>query len=169
MSVLENLFPHPALLGDGGFSLQRRRQERDRAQQLIGRFDINPPAPDAEVQQLSGGNQQKVVLARWFHLDKPLTLLEEPTAGVDVGAKRQIYALLKQKAEAGGALLVVSTDFEEVATVCNRVLVFRDGLITAELRGAEITVARLLSTAAGAAAALSDSQPKHPDSEDIAA
>jgi ribose transport system ATP-binding protein len=169
MSVLENLFPHPALLGDGGFSLQRRRQERDRAQQLIGRFDINPPAPDAEVQQLSGGNQQKVVLARWFHLDKPLTLLEEPTAGVDVGAKRQIYALLKQKAEAGGALLVVSTDFEEVATVCNRVLVFRDGLITAELRGAEITVARLLSTAAGANAALSDSQPKHPDPEEVAA
>jgi ribose transport system ATP-binding protein len=56
-----------------------------------------------------------------------------------------------------------------VATVCNRVLVFRDGLITAELRGTEITVARLLSTAAGAAAALSDSQPKHPDPEEVAA
>jgi ribose transport system ATP-binding protein len=164
MSVLENLFPHPALHGDGGFSLQRRRQERDSAQQLIQRFDVNPPAPEAEVQQLSGGNQQKVVLARWFHLDKPLTLLEEPTAGVDVGAKRQIYALLKQKAEAGGALLVVSTDFEEVATVCNRVLVFRDGLVTAELRGADITVARLLSTAAGAAA---PSDPMH--SEEVAA
>ena len=80
------------------------------------------------MQQLSGGNQQKVVLARWFHLDKPLIVLEEPTAGVDVGAKRQIYALLRERADAGGALVVMSTDFEEVATVCTRVLVFRDGL-----------------------------------------
>ena len=118
---------------------------------LIQRFDINPPAPNAEVQQLSGGNQQKVVLARWFHLDKPLVVLEEPTAGVDVGAKRQIYGVLRERAQAGTALIVVSTDFEEVATVCTRVLVFRNGLIAAELRGAQITVERLLSLAAGAA------------------
>ena len=91
------------------------------------------------------------MLARRFHLDKPLTVLEEPTAGVDVGAKRQIYRLLRERAEAGSALIVVSTDFEEVATVCTRVLVFRNGLIAAELQGADITVARLLSLAAGGA------------------
>jgi ribose transport system ATP-binding protein len=116
---------------------------------LIRQFDINPPAPDAEVPQLSGGNQQKVVLARWFHLDKPLIVLEEPTAGVDVGAKRQIYGLLRERANAGSALVVVSTDFEEVATVCTRVLVFRAGLIAAELRGDDISTARLLALAAG--------------------
>jgi len=152
MSVLENLFPHPSLHGQGGFSLSRRRQEHATALELIHRFDVNPPAPAAEVQQLSGGNQQKVVLARWFHLDKPLVVLEEPTAGVDVGAKRQIYAVLRERADAGTALVVVSTDFDEVATVCTRVLVFRDGRIAAELKGDDITVERLLTLAAGGVA-----------------
>ena len=151
MTVAENLFPNPVLVGERGLAFARRRREHAAAMALIRRFDVNPPAPNAEVQQLSGGNQQKVVLARWFHLDKPLTVLEEPTAGVDVGAKRQIYRLLRARAEAGSALIVVSTDFEEVATVCTRVLVFRDGLIAAELQGADITVARLLSLAAGGA------------------
>ncbi len=152
MSVLENLFPNPSLHGQGGVSLRRRRQEYGTALDLIRRFDVNPPAPAAEVQQLSGGNQQKVVLARWFHLDKPLVVLEEPTAGVDVGAKRQIYGVLRERANAGTALVVVSTDFEEVATVCTRVLVFRDGAIAAELTGADITVERLLMLAAGGVA-----------------
>lgn len=152
MSVLENLFPHPALHGDRGFALDRRRREGETAMALIRQFDVNPPAPTAEIQQLSGGNQQKVVLARWFHLDLPLVVLEEPTAGVDVGAKRQIYGVLRERADAGTALIVVSTDFEEVATVCTRVLVFRDGLIAAELTGTDITVERLLALAAGGAA-----------------
>ena len=151
MAVLENLFPNPALHGDSGLSFDRRQREHSQALYLIQRFDVNPPAPTAEVQQLSGGNQQKVVLARWFHLDKPLVVLEEPTAGVDVGAKRQIYGVLRERAEAGSALIVVSTDFEEIATVCTRVLVFRDGLIAAELTGAEVTVERLLALAAGGA------------------
>ena len=149
LSVLENLFPHPALRGERGLMFDRRRREHADAQSLIRRFDINPPAPTAEVQQLSGGNQQKVVLARWFDLDKPLIVLEEPTAGVDVGAKRQIYGVLRERAQAGTALVVVSTDFEEIATVCSRVLVFRDGRIAAVLHGAQISVARLLALAAG--------------------
>jgi ribose transport system ATP-binding protein len=149
MSVQENLFPNPTLLGEKGLAFDRRKKEFDSAMALIRRFDVNPPAPAAEVQQLSGGNQQKVVLARWFHLDKPLVVLEEPTAGVDVGAKRQIYGVLGECARAGTALIVVSTDFEEVATVCTRVLVFRNGLIANELRGADITVQRLLACAAG--------------------
>ena len=152
MSVLENLFPNPPLHGDSGLALGRRRRETGRAFKLIRQFDVNPPAPAAEAQQLSGGNQQKVVLARWFALDKPLVVLEEPTAGVDVGAKQQIYGLLRERAAAGTALVVVSTDFEEVATVCSRVLVFRNGLIAAELTGADISVERLLALAAGGAA-----------------
>ncbi len=151
MSVLENLFPNPSLHGERGLNLGRRKREHASAKRLIERFGINPPEPSAEAQQLSGGNQQKVVLARWFHLNKPLVVLEEPTAGVDVGAKRQIYALLAQLAAAGSAVVVMSTDFEEVASVCSRVLVFRAGLIAAELRGDEITVQRLLALAAGGA------------------
>jgi ribose transport system ATP-binding protein len=152
MTVQENLFPNPRLHGERGLDLSRRRREAALATTLIERYDVNPRAPGATVQQLSGGNQQKVVLARWHALDKPVLVLEEPTAGVDVGAKRQIYALLRQRAEAGGAIVVVSTDYEEVATVCTRVLVFRAGLIAAELRGDEITIARLLALSAGAAA-----------------
>ena len=157
MSVQENLMPNPSLHGERGLAFDRRQREHATAMALIRRFDVNPPAPSAEVQQLSGGNQQKVVLARWFHLNKPLVVLEEPTAGVDVGAKREIYGVLRECAEAGTALIVVSTDFEEVATVCNRVLVFREGLISAELRGADITVGRLLALAAGGGASCSPS------------
>ena len=92
-----------------------------------------------------------MVLARWEALALPVQVLEEPTAGVDVGAKRQIYALLRRRAAEGAGLIVVSTDYEEVATVCTRVLVFRAGRIAAELRGADITIARLLALSAGSA------------------
>jgi ribose transport system ATP-binding protein len=149
MSVQENLFPNPSLHGERGLAFDRRLREFEGAMRLIKLFDVNPPAPMAEVQQLSGGNQQKVVLARWFNLGKELVVLEEPTAGVDVGAKRQIYEILRQQADAGTAMAVVSTDFEEVATVCTRVLVFRNGLIEAELTSNQITVENLLKLAAG--------------------
>ncbi len=151
MSVQENLFPNPRLHGERGFDAGRRRRELQQAWALAERFDINPRAPQAVVQQLSGGNQQKVVLARWAALALPVQVLEEPTAGVDVGAKRQIYALLRRRAAEGAGLVVVSTDYEEVATVCTRVLVFRAGRIAAELHGADITIARLLALSAGSA------------------
>ncbi len=151
MTVQENLFPNPRLNGERGLDLGRRRREATQAEALMRRYDVNPHAPEALVQQLSGGNQQKVVLARWHALDKPVLVLEEPTAGVDVGAKRQIYALLRARAEAGGAIVVVSTDYEEVATLCTRALVFRAGCIAAELRGEQITTAKLLAMSAGAA------------------
>jgi ribose transport system ATP-binding protein len=152
MSVLENLFPTPRLNGEQGLAFDRRAREGDSAMRLIQLFDVNPPAPQAQAQQLSGGNQQKVVLARWFNLNKDLVVLEEPTAGVDVGAKRQIYEIVRERADAGTAIVVVSTDFEEVATVCTRVLVFRAGLIAAELAGDAITVENLLTLAAGGTA-----------------
>jgi ribose transport system ATP-binding protein len=152
MSVLENLFPNPRLNGESGLAFDRRQREGVNAMRLIRLFDVNPPAPQAQAQQLSGGNQQKVVLARWFNLNKAMVVLEEPTAGVDVGAKRQIYEIVRERADAGTAIAVVSTDFEEVATVCTRVLVFRNGLIAAELKGDAITVENLLTLAAGGSA-----------------
>jgi ribose transport system ATP-binding protein len=151
MSVQENLFPNPRLHGERGLDAGRRRRELRQAEALAERFDVNPRAPQAVVQQLSGGNQQKVVLARWAALALPVQVLEEPTAGVDVGAKRQIYGLLRQRAAEGAGLVVVSTDYEEVATVCTRVLVFRAGRIAAELHGEAITIARLLALSAGSA------------------
>lgn len=149
LSVKENLFPNPAVVLGTLLARLRRKAEDQEALRLISQFDVNPPAPHADVQNLSGGNQQKVVLARWLNLQLPLLILEEPTAGVDVGAKRQIYDILREQAHAGVCVLVVSTDFEEVANVCTRALVFRDGQVDSELTGSALTVEGLLIAASG--------------------
>ena len=149
LSVQENLFPNPALVLGALLTRLRGKVEAMHAGTLIKQFDVNPPAPQADVQNLSGGNQQKVVLARWINLQLPLLILEEPTAGVDVGAKRQIYEILRAQANAGVCVLVVSTDFEEVANVCTRALVFRDGQVATELTGDALSVAGLLVAASG--------------------
>nr|WP_315431410.1 sugar ABC transporter ATP-binding protein [uncultured Albidiferax sp.] len=149
LSVQENLLPNPALILGSLLARLRRTTEEKQARALIKQFDVNPPAPQADVQNLSGGNQQKVVLARWINLQLPLLILEEPTAGVDVGAKRQIYDILREQANAGVCVLVVSTDFEEVANVCTRALVFRDGQVATELSGDALSVAGLLVAASG--------------------
>jgi ribose transport system ATP-binding protein len=129
-----------------------RTAERRASEQMVDKLDIRLASVEQPPRELSGGNQQKVVLARWDALNQPVLVLEEPTAGVDVGAKRQIYELLCQRADAGSAIVVVSTDYEEVATVCTRVLVFRGGRIAAELRGHDITIGQLLALSAGSAA-----------------
>jgi ribose transport system ATP-binding protein len=155
LSVKENLFPNPAVVLGTLLARLRRKAEDHEALRLIRQFDVNPPAPQADVQNLSGGNQQKVVLARWINLQLPLLILEEPTAGVDVGAKRQIYDILREQANAGVCVLVVSTDFEEVANVCTRALVFRGGQVATELTGSALTVAGLLVAASGSTEQLS--------------
>jgi len=98
LSVQENLFPNPALLSSSPFARLEKNTENQQANALVQQFDINPPAPQADIQNLSGGNQQKVILARWIHLGLPILILEEPTAGVDVGARQQIYAILRERA-----------------------------------------------------------------------
>jgi ribose transport system ATP-binding protein len=149
LTVKENLFPNPALIFGKMMARLRRKTEDRQAENLILSFDVNPPTHQADIQNLSGGNQQKVVLARWMNLKKPLLILEEPTAGVDVGAKRQIYEILRQQAQTGVCVLVISTDFEEISNLCTRALVFRDGQVAHELTGEELTVARLLVTSSG--------------------
>ncbi len=147
MSVRENLFLNPQLLGASFFSFQRASEEAAQSQRLTRKFDVRPDDPDEIVENLSGGNQQKVVMARWLNLGKPLLILEEPTAGVDVGAKGEIYTLLQQAACSGTGIVVVSTDFEEVETICSRCLVFSKGRIVAELQGDQLTFAAMLQRA----------------------
>ncbi|OYO32089.1 sugar ABC transporter ATP-binding protein [Janthinobacterium sp. PC23-8] len=151
MSVQENLFFNPLLWHKNPFAWMRRDRERDRAKELIRAFDVRPAAPHAYIENLSGGNQQKVVLARWLDIGKPLLILEEPTAGVDVGAKGAIYRTVREVAAKGTGVLVVSTDFEEVANLCTRALVFCNGRIVAELEGDALSVPNLLQWAAGSA------------------
>ena len=103
------------------------------------------------VATLSGGNQQKVVLARWMEANVRLLVLEEPTIGVDVGSKAEIYHLLQQSLKEGLAVLLLSSDFEEVERICHRALVFSRGQVVSEIPGNELDVARLTADASGGA------------------
>ena len=114
------------------------------------RFDVRPRDPEREVGTLSGGNQQKSILARWLEAESGLLVLEEPTFGVDVGARAEIYRILGEYVSAGNAVLLVSSDFEEVAGISNRALVFRRGRVVAEVPRVELSVLRLTELATGA-------------------
>jgi len=92
---------------------------------------------------LSGGNQQKVLLAKWFERRPSLLLLHEPTQGVDVGARYQIYAMVREAAAGGAAVLCASSDYEQLAMLCDRVLVFARGRLVGELTGEHVTKDRI--------------------------
>jgi ribose transport system ATP-binding protein len=149
LSVRENLFLNPAVWGRRAFVPAGQRAERARAAELVREFDVRPADPERPIDTLSGGNQQKVIIARWFGVGRAVAVLEEPTMGVDVGAKSDIYALLRQACAGGTAALVVSTDLEEVAAICHRALVFQRGQVRRELAGADLTVAALVAAASG--------------------
>jgi ribose transport system ATP-binding protein len=98
---------------------------------------------------LSGGNQQKVVLARWLERGSPLLVMIEPTRGVDVGARAELYASMRELASQGVAMLIATSDYEEVVQVADRAIVMARGRITAAIEGAAITTSRLLTEAGG--------------------
>jgi ribose transport system ATP-binding protein len=112
----------------------RDRVERADALRDIQRFNIRTTGPTAYIESLSGGNQQKVILARWLRQRPRLLLLDEPTQGVDVGARDEIYKLIALAADQGCAIVVVSSEFEELAQICGRVLVLSHGRILTEMR-----------------------------------
>jgi ribose transport system ATP-binding protein len=149
MSVAENLYLNPGLHGHHPLRLTRKSSERARARELIQKFAVRPGETERPVATLSGGNQQKVVLARWFATDADLFVLEEPTMGVDVGAKAEIYALMDAALQRGVSVIVVSTDFEEVSKICHRAFVFNRGQVAGQLRRGSITTPRLIELAAG--------------------
>jgi ribose transport system ATP-binding protein len=148
LTVRENLYLNPSLDGGRELRLVSRRRERARANALIRTFGVQPQScGERLVTGLSGGNQQKVVLARWLESPRAMLVLEEPTMGVDVGAKVEIYDLLARSAVNGTAVLVVSSDFEEVTRICDRALVFSRGRVIAEIGRGALSVERLTSLA----------------------
>jgi ribose transport system ATP-binding protein len=149
LSVLENLYLNARARGISPFMPVGRGRERKAAEQALARFSVRPPNAAPPVVTLSGGNQQKVVVARWMESCVQLLVLEEPTIGVDVGAKAEIYRDIDLAHKHGRAVLLISSDFEEVEKVCHRALVFNRGKVTAELMQLDITVARLTALAAG--------------------
>ena len=94
---------------------------------------------------LSGGNQQKVVLAKWLLVNPRILVVDEPTRGVDVGAKLEIYAILRQLREAGTSIVVISSDLPEILSIADRIYVMCDGRISGELTGSQATEEELLS------------------------
>ncbi|MBS0559945.1 MAG: sugar ABC transporter ATP-binding protein [Proteobacteria bacterium] len=145
MSLRENLFPNVPNVRGGLFSPIWTDRETAAADALLDRFDVRPRNPNAQIEWLSGGNQQKVFVGRWLATDARLYIMEEPTAGVDIGAKALIHRTLRDLVTKGTAVLVVSSDFEEIATLCDRALVVVRGRIAAELSGAALTVDALLT------------------------
>lgn len=103
------------------------------------RFEVRPDDPTLPIASLSGGNQQKVVLAKWFQMDPKLILLDEPTQGVDIGARQTVFGHIRAAAERGAAVLCASSDYEQLAAICSRVLIFSAGRVIATLDGAAIS------------------------------
>jgi ribose transport system ATP-binding protein len=132
------------------FGVIRRRVENERVEEQKASLAIRTPSIETNVASLSGGNQQKVVLARALLADAKLVLAEEPTAGVDVGARAEIYKVLRDVADRGTPVVIVSSDLLELEGLCDRVIVFSRGHVVGELSGAEVseeTIGRTMITA----------------------
>jgi ribose transport system ATP-binding protein len=125
----------PALKPQGRTRRLGRRAESADAAQWLRRLNVKPADPEALFASLSGGNQQKVVIGRWLRCAPDVFLLDEPTIGVDAGAKIAIYQELRRAADAGAGVVIASSDAEELATVCSRVIVFGNGRIIQERSG----------------------------------
>jgi ribose transport system ATP-binding protein len=128
----------------GGLGQIRRRDEREVALRLLTLSGVRPLAPSKPLRELSGGNQQKVVLSKWLNGDPRVLVLDEPTQGVDAGASKELLEHVTGLAARGAAVVLCSGDHEQIAAVCHRALVLSHGRIVAELSGEELTEAALL-------------------------
>ena len=135
----------------GGFT--RDSAERSAAMKVAATVDVRPADPDRIVRTLSGGNQQKIVLARWLLRRCKVLLLDEPTRGVDVGARSEIYVLIRELADSGVAVVVVSSEVEEVLGLADRVLVVAAGRVLHDGPAAGINENQVLDLVMGGTAA----------------
>jgi len=127
----------------------RRRAARGAAEDVTRRFRVGAPSLDAPVRMLSGGNQQKVYLARCLLTEPRLLLLDEPTRGIDIGAKTDIYALVRSWVADGIAILLITSELDELFLLCDRIMVLHRGRIAAELAGGSATKERVMGAAMG--------------------
>jgi ribose transport system ATP-binding protein len=146
MSVRDNLsFAALHRLSHAG--LIDRTAEAKAVDDMIRLLAIRTASPDIAVGSLSGGNQQKVVIAKWLMVTPRIILLNDPTRGIDVGTKQEMYQLLRKLADSGAAIVFYSTDYDELIGCCDRVLVFYDGAVKRVLSGSEITERALVASA----------------------
>lgn len=143
-----NVLPRHARWG-----VLKRGALRDVTDRAISRLAVKVPGPDGIVGGLSGGNQQKLLLARWLEIGPRVLILDEPTRGVDIGAKHEIYRIIHELADSGVAVICISSELPEVIGISDRILVMREGSMMGELRGADITQENIMALATHAQAA----------------
>jgi ribose transport system ATP-binding protein len=152
MSVAENTTLANLKALSGRF-LMDRAKERSITQGYIEELHIKTPGANQMVQNLSGGNQQKVVLAKWLFTRSRVLIFDEPTRGIDVGAKVEIYKLMNELVRQGVAILVISSELPEVIGMCDRILVMHEGRIAGEVSGESATQEQIMALATGTAPA----------------
>ena len=148
MAVRENL-SLPSLRRDAHAGFRDAASERAIADEMVAKLGVKTPGQRQFVQFLSGGNQQKIVIGKWLALKPRVLLLDEPTRGIDVGAKQEIYKLIEQLAADGVAILFVSSEMEEILRLSDRALVMHEGRITGELPREELSEEAVMQLATG--------------------
>ena len=148
MALSENM-SLPSLIRDQHHGFLNRQQEAKITEQMIKQMQIKTPSAEQEVRYLSGGNQQKVVLGKWLAMEPKLLLLDEPTRGIDVGAKQEIYGLMEKLTRRGVAILFVSSEMEEVLGMSDRALVMHEGRLSGELSRTELSEEAIMQLATG--------------------
>lgn len=163
LTVQENLFLNPLNFGAGPLSFRWPARETGDAVRILNRFQVKPADPSRSIATLSGGNQQKVVLARLAGQNYRIVVLEDPTIGVDIGVKAEIYRMMSEDARTGTTYIVVSSDFEELIEVCDRVLAFDRGRIVDELMSDRLTTEALTHAVSGAGQTTNDGRGSDQD------
>jgi ribose transport system ATP-binding protein len=148
MSIRENV-SLPSLPRFSQFGLIQGRREREAAAQQVDSLKVKTPTTEQLARQLSGGNQQKVVLAKWLGTSPRILLMDEPTRGIDVGAKAEIYRIMRTLAGQGTVILMISSDMEEILNVSDRIAVMHEGEITGVLERADCNEQNVMQLAIG--------------------
>lgn len=133
----------------GMFKIISRKEQEEFADRFIDLLQIKTSGKDIAVKQLSGGNQQKVILGRWLLTDPDFLILDEPTRGIDVGTKTEIQKLVLKFAEEGKSILFISSEIDEMLRVCNKIAVLRDRKMVRELKGDELSQSNIMKAIAG--------------------
>lgn len=132
----------------GGFSgLVHEKEEREVAQEQVNRLNTKCSGIDQMTVNLSGGNQQKVIIGKWLAVDSDVFIFDEPTKGIDVGAKSEIYDIMRGMAAQGKAIIMVSSEMPELLSTCDRIIVFRNGEISGILENEEATEEKIMYAA----------------------
>lgn len=126
-----------------------RKKQEEIANLYIRKLNIHPQDSEKQIRHLSGGNQQKVLLARWLLMEPQLLILDEPTRGIDIGAKTEIQKLVLQLSQAGMAVLFISSELEEVIRVSDRIVVLRDRQFVTTMESDEISYDQVMNAIAG--------------------